>query len=192
MVGFQGGCSHLSHPATTFHPMAFDDLSADLLDLGDDLDTRTDAVAEDDPGTTFRKKLARAMDRWERKQLGRAHKLEVDQCKRDMGIGYLVWAIRRQNRISQRQLAARVGVTASALCRWESGNRVPSLTKLQAMAHENDYELIIGLWDRNEKEIAVLGIVEHELPVAELNLIEDRYVTESPPPRPWRERLPNS
>ena len=189
--------ANLSHPATTFQPMVFDDPSADLLDPGDDLDTWTDPDPSVDPGTeddtevTFRKRLARAMDRWQRKEIGRARKLEIDQCKRDMGIGYLVWAIRRRNRISQRQLATRLGVTASALCRWESGNRVPSLTKLQAMAHQNDYELIIGLWDRQEREIAVLGIVEHELPFAELNLIEDRYVTESPPPRPWRTRLPN-
>ena len=143
-----------------------------------------------DPDRVFRQKLAGAMDRWERKKMGRAHRLDVEQCKRDMGIGYLVWAIRRRNRISQRELAGRIGVTASALCRWEAGNRVPSLTNLQAMARENDYDLMIGLWDPQDKEIAVLGILEHELPVTELNLIEDRYVTESPPPRPWRERLP--
>ena len=165
--------------------MAFDGDLADLIGPRDDL--AQDSADETD--LAFGQKLARAMDRWERKKMGRARKLDIEQCKRDMGIGYLVWAIRRRNRISQRELARRVGVTASALCRWEAGNRVPSLTNLQAMARENDYDLIIGLWDPQDKEIAVVGILEHELPVTELNLIVDRYVTESPPPRPWRKKL---
>ena len=167
--------------------MAFDDELADLIGPSDHRGQDT----ADETDRVFKQKLARAMDRWERKKMGRARKLDIEQHKRDMGIGYLVWAIRRRNRISQRELARRIGVTASALSRWEAGNRVPSLTNLQAMARENDYDLMIGLWDPQDKEIAVLGILEHELPVTELNLIQDRYVTESPPPRPWRERLPD-
>ncbi len=143
-------------------------------------------------GDSPRKKLETALARWERKKANLANKLTTEQRKRDMGLGYLIWVIRRRNRISQRELARRIGVTASALCRWEAGNRVPSLKNLQAIANENRYELMIGLWDIQQKDVALLGILEHELPVTELDLIEDPYSTESPPPRPWRERLPSA
>lgn len=42
--------------------------------------------------------------------------------------------IREQNGMSQKEAAARIGVSAPALCRWESGERLPNSRFLPAIA----------------------------------------------------------
>lgn len=49
---------------------------------------------------------------------------------------------------------------------------------------------MLGLYDPKKEEVALLGVVEHDLPVSELDQIVDQYETTSPPPRPRRDRYP--
>lgn len=133
--------------------------------------------------------LEAAIAKSERARQRKEERLEREQRQRDMGVGYLIHAARLTNRISQRNLASRVGATASAICRWESGSRVPSLRMLQRIAQEQGYEVMIGLWDAKEKEPAVLGVIEHELPVSELDLIVDNFETHPLRPTPWKKKL---
>jgi transcriptional regulator with XRE-family HTH domain len=154
-----------------------------------DLASLADPPLEARDKASTREKVARSLARWEREKQAQERRDEREQRQRDMGIGYLVWAARRPNRISQRELARRIGVSASALCRWECGTRVPSLRNLQLIAQQNRFELMVGLWDPRAKEVKVLGIVDNELPAAELDLIEDGFSTQIPRPTPWRERM---
>ena len=41
---------------------------------------------------------------------------------------------RARVKLTQAQVAAKTGLTASAICNYENGDRVPSLQKLQALA----------------------------------------------------------
>jgi transcriptional regulator with XRE-family HTH domain len=114
---------------------------------------------------------------------------EREQRQRDMGIGYLVYAARKQARKWQADFARLVGVTPSTLCRWEHGERIPTLKSLQRVGQEAGWELMVGYWDPESKDTKVLGIVDNDLPIGELELLVDPYFTDPLTIAPWRRRM---
>jgi len=58
-------------------------------------------------------------------------------------------ALREARGLSQRELAARVGTTQSAIARLEGGNVSPSLPTLDKIAEALDVELSVSLVDLN-------------------------------------------
>lgn len=127
--------------------------------------------------------------RWERAKAGRDQRAERRQRQRDMGLGYLIYACRRGTRRSQRTFAQRMEVSPAAVCRWESGTRLPSIKMLQRAAHQARQELMVGLWDPKKEEITFLAVIDDELPLSELEMIKDPYKDDLLKPVPWRKRL---
>lgn len=50
-----------------------------------------------------------------------------------MAIGGKVEALRKQHGLTQQELGAAIGCDRSAVCRWEAGNRLPTLEHLVAL-----------------------------------------------------------
>jgi transcriptional regulator with XRE-family HTH domain len=62
--------------------------------------------------------------------------------------------LRQERGYSRREAAARAGVTESAIHRWESNKREPSISSLYAMA--TTYEVPIGSFFPEQENISIL------------------------------------
>lgn len=130
--------------------------------------------------------------RLEDKKAHDRRQLEREQRQRDMGIGYLVWVAREHGRLSQRDLARRIGSSRTAISRWESGRQIPSVRSLQKVSAAAGLELMIGCRDPNARDhdIVAIGVSEEEGNLTELRMLRD-YKNGKTWLRPtgWRERM---
>ena len=60
-------------------------------------------------------------------------------------IGDKILKLRKENNITQEQLANMVGVTAGAVSKWENGNSTPDITLLAPLARALDTSLDVLL-----------------------------------------------
>ena len=146
-------------------------------------------VAEVKKNADREAQIRKVIVRWERQRAARDRRDERRQRQRDMGLGYLIYACRRGTRRSQRTFAERMEVSPGAVCRWESGTRVPGLKMLQRAAQQDRKELMVGLWDPKKEEVTFLAVIHDELPMSELEMIKDPYGSDLLHPVPWRKRL---
>lgn len=51
-----------------------------------------------------------------------------------MQLGEKIRAARRAQRLTQRQLAAKIGIWPAVLCHWETGDRTPNVDSLMRIA----------------------------------------------------------
>ena len=59
-------------------------------------------------------------------------------------IGDKILKLRKENNITQEQLANMVGVTAGAVSKWENGNSTPDITLLAPLARALDTSLVLS------------------------------------------------
>ncbi|MGH2820814.1 MAG: helix-turn-helix transcriptional regulator [Actinomycetota bacterium] len=100
--------------------------------------------------------------------------------------------MREHRRLSQQELARRMGTSRQMVSTWENGRQLPSLLSLEFLAQAADLELVIGLRepDAPQGEFLVLGVTEDERNVTELRLLRDYGSgTDWVPPTPWRRRI---
>jgi DNA-binding transcriptional regulator YiaG len=95
--------------------------------------------------------------RVDRARLKKERKAIRDMRQEDMGLGYLVYCARRVGRMSQAQLARRIGTSRQNISRWERNGRAPSLWKLQLIANEAGLDLVIGLRERPDEDAIERG-----------------------------------
>lgn len=74
-----------------------------------------------------------------------AAKKAYEAERRAMGIGYLILKARAHARLSQEQLARKIGTSQPMVARWESGAQVPSVRSLMRIAEATGFELAIGI-----------------------------------------------
>lgn len=88
-----------------------------------------------------------------------------------VNMGNKLKSIRKEMKLTQKQVAVRVGVAVSAVSSYESGSRYPSydvLIKLACLFHvSTDY--LLGLSDR--KNIDVTGLEDEEISLV-LQMVE--------------------
>lgn len=68
-------------------------------------------------------------------------------------ISYLVRRTRLRARLTQVQAAARLGVTQGNWSRWETGERIPALPTLEAIAEALGFQLVVRMVPRREEDI---------------------------------------
>ena len=85
----------------------------------------------------------------------------------DYNFGNFVCSLRTQKGLTQADVAARLGVTAAAVSKWENGSSKPRVEVLFKLAE------LLGV--RTEELIAGHRLPEEELDPASVNLISDRY-----------------
>jgi transcriptional regulator with XRE-family HTH domain len=129
-------------------------------------------------------------ERMVRQERRREQKARRERFQRDMGIGYLIYVARRYRRMSQGELARKMGTARSVITRWESAGRLPSLLTLERIAGVTDLEVVIGLRDPEDSNGALLalGAIFDEGAMTELLILIDKNhdqlrVT------PWRKRM---
>lgn len=80
-----------------------------------------------------------------------------------MNMGEKLYSLRIEKKLTQKQLAARIGLTISAVSSYESGSRYPSfetLIKLARIFHvSTDY--LLGLTEK--RSIDVTGLTDEEI-----------------------------
>ena len=80
-----------------------------------------------------------------------------------MNMGEKLYSLRIEKKLTQKQLAARIGLATSAVSSYESGSRYPSfetLIKLARIFHvSTDY--LLGLTER--RSIDVTGLTDEEI-----------------------------
>ena len=133
------------------------------------------------------------LERMETARIRREAKLDQQQRRVDMGLGYIIYCCRRFARRSQSDLAARISSSQSTVSKWERGERLPSLSALGLAADAMDLELILGLRDPHafvaEEEFVLLATYRGEGRVPDLDLFHDRYQNDYIAPRPWRAEI---
>jgi len=58
-----------------------------------------------------------------------------------MKLGALIRSLRTEQKLSQRALAARIGVTGGAVAQWEQGETIPTSANLEAMSRVLGFSL---------------------------------------------------
>lgn len=90
-------------------------------------------------------------------------------------IGERLKQLRYEKKLSQGQLARKVGVNASTVALYESGDRFPSLPVLielsRVLGVTTDY--LLGVSDHSDAFLDVTGLSSHQVHI--LNLIVDSY-----------------
>jgi transcriptional regulator with XRE-family HTH domain len=156
------------------------------------LETR--AVQEFEPVDEELDKLQRRFEsvreRMERQERRRERKARRERFQRDMGIGYLIYVARRYRRMSQGELARKMGTARSVITRWESAGRLPSLLTLEKVAGATELEVLIGLRDPEDKngDLMAMGIVFDEGWMTELLMLIDKN-NDQLRVTPWRKRM---
>lgn len=88
-------------------------------------------------------------------------------------LGRRIGALRRERGLSQAELAARLGISASAMGMYEQGRREPSVDTLVALARELDVTtdyLLTGKPDSRMDEEAYSRMLQHLVNAADLQL----------------------
>ena len=78
-------------------------------------------------------------------------------------IGDKILKLRKENNITQEQLANMVGVTAGAVSKWENGNSTPDITLLAPLARALDTSLDVLLSFQKELSDADVSNIKGEL-----------------------------
>jgi ribosome-binding protein aMBF1 (putative translation factor) len=76
-----------------------------------------------------------------------AYRQELERLAPYEGLARIVIARRQALRLTQKQLAERVGTSHSVICRIESGQRPTSVTTLRRLAEAFDTHLVVGFCD---------------------------------------------
>lgn len=94
-----------------------------------------------------------------------------------VNMGQRLKSLRKQNRLTQRQVAARTGLAVSAISSYESGSRYPSyqtLVKLASMYHVTcDY--LIGMPGSRTIDVSGLDEVEIEVVSQTVDLFRNKH-----------------
>jgi transcriptional regulator with XRE-family HTH domain len=135
------------------------------------------------------RKLARAVERVERRDMQRRRKELRRQRQEDMGVGYLIYVARKHSRLSQGRLARRMHTSQSSISRWEAGAQLPTLQTMQSVAPAAGLELVIGLKHPHNDDVMALAVVDDEKNVTKLRMLLDYDSTDPLRPTGWRERL---
>ena len=64
---------------------------------------------------------------------GRARRIKTSEEK-DMDLGKNIARLRKENKMTQEDLASQIGVSAQALSKWENGNNMPDIMMLPTLA----------------------------------------------------------
>lgn len=144
-----------------------------------------------DRNVAFDNAFRKAREEHRRKAEREAARVERETRQRDMGVGYLIWAARREASLSQSALARRLGTSRQAIGRWERGEQLPTVHTLERVAAETGLELVIGLRrpDSATGEFVALGETLDEGRMTELYLFVDAHYRVYLPPTKWREKL---
>jgi DNA-binding transcriptional regulator YiaG len=91
-------------------------------------------------------KKARSFDAWFRRQMkDPAFKAEYDKLEPEFALARELIGARAKAKLSQAQVAHRMGTSQSAVARMESGRKMPSTSSLQKYARAVGRELRIAL-----------------------------------------------
>ena len=94
-----------------------------------------------------------------------------------VNMGQRLKSLRKQNRLTQRQVATRTGLAVSAISSYESGSRYPSyqtLVKLASMYHVTcDY--LIGMPGSRTIDVSGLDEVEIEVVSQTVDLFRNKH-----------------
>ena len=79
--------------------------------------------------------------------------------EQDFALGQLIYDLRTEAGLSQRELAERMGTTQSAIARMEGGGTRPTLDTLENLAAAVGRELVVGVGERLSENPTIAKLV---------------------------------